>query len=162
MTKPTIWFLTRSGHIFILIYYRHDGLYLRCLNQVQHFCQNCIFTSCQSVCFIAANWFPFTNTSAHFQEIQEAKSAYEDDSNEALEEHFPSFVKFPNLLKMLQRSKDKSRVQALQAETNKPLRYWQACLKTELENEINDRTLSFLIGVGDLFVPFCEFLHQPF
>ena len=35
--------------------------------------------------------------------------------------------------------------QALQAETNRPLRYWQACLKAELDGPINDRSIIWIV-----------------
>ena len=75
----------------------------------------------------------------------DAKQAWESDSNEALEDFFPSFAKYPNLEAMLNKIKDIERIKILDEEMAKPLRYWQNQIKTELEGPVNSRSIIWIV-----------------
>lgn len=85
------------------------------------------------------------NYGPHFDEILDAKAAYASDSGEALEDYFPTFVKYPSLQKMLMKVKDTIRVERLRQEMNSELRPWQTDLVLELTGSVNNRSVIWIV-----------------
>lgn len=105
------------------------------------------------------------NYGPHFQEIIDAKTAYASDSGEALEEYFPTFVKYPSLGKMLMKIKDVIRVERLKNEMDSELRPWQQDLANELNGPINNRSIIWIVDPegnrGKTWLAKYLVLHHP-
>ena len=79
----------------------------------------------------------------HVLEINEAKIAYMDDENHALEDFTPTFVKYPRLETTCQKLKRNRQLQKLK-DNYQHLKPWQATLHTELLKKPNDRAIQWV------------------
>ena len=80
---------------------------------------------------------------SHVQEINEAKLAYMDDENHALEDFTATFVKYPRLESTCQKLKRDREILKLK-ENYQHLKPWQDTLYTELLKKPNDRTVQWV------------------
>ena len=79
----------------------------------------------------------------HVQEIHEAKMAYMEDENHALEDFTPTFVRYPRLESTCQKLKLSRQLVKLK-ENYQALKPWQDTLYTELQGPPNDRTVQWV------------------
>lgn len=100
---------------------------------------------CQSCGDTALYYNTGTTYGAHYNELFDVREAHKEDSNEAFEQFFPSYVKYPNLSKMLSMITEKHRMEELFKSLDKPLRKWQQDLVNELQNEPNERTVIWIV-----------------
>ena len=74
---------------------------------------------------------------SHVPELNQVRDAHRDDSDDAFEEHFASFVQYPSLkkhLKETKRSKRYSDIIEKGGGVTKDLRPWQAQLKKRIRS----------------------------